>query len=96
MSRVPMLGFNLLPNPAWSDATSRAFLNMGLTAETLAERYQLDRETQDAYAMNSHHKAAAARADGGLAAEIVAVDGVVQRATSMPSRFNCSQTLRTP
>jgi acetyl-CoA acyltransferase len=78
MSRVPMLGFNPLPNPAWPDATARAFLNMGLTAETLTERYKLDRETQDAYAMNSHHKAAAARADGRLAAEIVAVGSVEQ------------------
>jgi acetyl-CoA acyltransferase len=78
MSRVPMLGFNPLPNPAWTDATARAFLNMGLTAETLTERYGLDREMQDGYAMNSHHKAAAARADGRLAAEIVAVDGVEQ------------------
>jgi acetyl-CoA acyltransferase len=78
MSRVPMMGFNPLPNPAWDDTIRRAFLNMGLTAETLAERYKLSRETQDAYAMNSHHKAAAARADGRLAAEIVAVDGVEQ------------------
>jgi acetyl-CoA acyltransferase len=78
MSRVPMLGFNLLPNPAWPDATARAFLNMGLTAENLVDRYKLDRETQDTYAMNSHHKAAAARADGRLAAEIVAVNGVEQ------------------
>jgi acetyl-CoA acyltransferase len=78
MSRVPMLGFNLLPNPAWPDATARAFLNMGLTAENLVDRYKLDRETQDTYAMNSHHKAAAARADGRLAAEIVSVNGVEQ------------------
>jgi acetyl-CoA acyltransferase len=78
MSRVPMLGFNLLPNPSWPDATARAFLNMGLTAENLVDRYKLDRETQDTYAMNSHHKAAAARADGRLAAEIVAVNGVEQ------------------
>ena len=78
MSRVPMMGFNPLPNPAWDETLRRAFLNMGLTAETLAERYKLTRETQDTYAMNSHHKAAAARADGRLAAEIVAVNGVEQ------------------
>ena len=78
MSRVPMMGFNPLPNPAWDETLRRAFLNMGLTAETLAERYKLSRETQDTYAMNSHHKAAAARADGRLAAEIVAVNGVEQ------------------
>src|SRR5271166_3759346 len=31
MSRVPMMGFNPLPNPAWSAKTVGAFLNMGLT-----------------------------------------------------------------
>ena len=78
MSRVPMMGFNPLPNPAWSATTVSAFLNMGLTAENLVARYKLDRDTQDNFAMNSHHKAAAARADGRLAAEIVAVNGVEQ------------------
>jgi acetyl-CoA acyltransferase len=78
MSRVPMMGFNPLPNPGWSEGTTRSFLNMGLTAETLADLYSLDRETQDSYAAQSHHKAAAARADGRLAAEIVAVNGVEQ------------------
>ncbi|MGO9392703.1 thiolase family protein [Rhodoblastus sp.] len=78
MSRVPMMGFNPLPNPAWSAATVGAFLNMGLTAENLVDRYKLDRDMQDTFAMNSHHKAAAARADGRLAAEIVPVNGVEQ------------------
>ncbi len=78
MSRVPMMGFNPLPNPAWSAATVGAFLNMGLTAENLVDRYKLDRDMQDTVAMHSHHTAAAARADGRLAAEIVPVNGVEQ------------------
>jgi acetyl-CoA acyltransferase len=76
MSRVPIMGFNQSPNPAWSETMQRDFLNMGLTAETLAMKYGLDRMSQDSYALNSHAKAAAARADGRLAAEIVAVAGV--------------------
>jgi acetyl-CoA acyltransferase len=78
MSRVPMMGFNPLPNPAWPATMTSAFLNMGLTAENLVERYKLDRAAQDAYAVRSHQRAAAARADGRLAAEIVAVNGVDQ------------------
>jgi acetyl-CoA acyltransferase len=76
MSRVPMMGFNPLPNPGWSDAQRLAFLNMGLTAENLADRYHLPRETQDTFALESQKKALAARADGRLAAEIAPIGDV--------------------
>ncbi|EPE96411.1 thiolase family protein [Rhizobium grahamii] len=80
MSRVPMMGFNPLPNPAWSDVQRIAFLNMGLTAENLADRYGISREEQDAYSLESQTKTIAARAAGRLVAEItpvgdVAIDG---------------------
>lgn len=78
MSKVPMMGFNPSPNPAWSDAKISAFLNMGVTAETLATRYKLDRAVQDAFAVDSHRKAADARKNGKLAAEIVAVGEVFE------------------
>ena len=76
MSRVPMMGFNPQPNPGWTDAQRLVFLNMGLTAETLAERYCLSREVQDAYSLESQKKALAARADGRLAAEISPVGDI--------------------
>ena len=57
MTRVPMMGFNPSPNPRWSEGQRVAFMNMGLTAENLAERYKIDRETQDAYALESQRKA---------------------------------------
>lgn len=76
MSRVPMMGFNPMPNPGWSDVQRLAFLNMGLTAENLADRYSLSREEQDAYSLESQKKALAARADGRLAAEIAPVGDV--------------------
>jgi acetyl-CoA acyltransferase len=87
MSRVPMMGFNPMPNPTWSEAQRLAFLNMGLTAENLASQYALSRDAQDAYALSSHQKAAAAQADGRLAAEIapagsVDKDGCVRGDTS--------------
>lgn len=46
---------------------------MGLTAEKLAEQYGISREEQDAFALFSHERAAAARAAGKFAEEIVPV-----------------------
>ena len=74
MTKVPMMGFNPLPNPRWDAALRTAFLNMGLTAENLADRYGISREAQDLYAAASQDKAAAAQADGRLAAEIAPVE----------------------
>ena len=73
MSRVPMMGFNPMPNPAWDGPQSAAFLNMGMTAETLASRYGIGRETQDQYAAMSQARAAEAQAEGRLSGEIAPV-----------------------
>lgn len=75
MTRIPMMGFNPSPNPAWSANLQNAFLNMGLTAETIASRYGLTREAQDRLALESHRKAGEAQADGRLADEIAPFDG---------------------
>ena len=48
--------------------------HMGVTGENVAEKYGITREEQDAYALNSHRKAAAARKEGRFAAEIVPVE----------------------
>ncbi|HZV56188.1 MAG TPA: acetyl-CoA C-acetyltransferase [Sphingobium sp.] len=47
--------------------------HMGITAENLAEKYQISREEQDAFAAASQNKAEAARAAGRFAGEIAAV-----------------------
>ncbi|GHO68835.1 acetyl-CoA acetyltransferase [Ktedonobacter sp. SOSP1-52] len=47
--------------------------SMGETAENVAERYQISREAQDAYALRSHQRAVAAQQSGKFAQEIVAV-----------------------
>jgi acetyl-CoA C-acetyltransferase len=47
--------------------------HMGITAENLAEKYQISREAQDAFAVSSQNKASAARAEGRFAGEIAAV-----------------------
>lgn len=78
MSRVPMMGFNPMPNPFWSDGQRTAFLNMGLTAENLADRYAISREAQDAYSLESQTKALAARAEGRLSPEIAPIGNVTE------------------
>jgi len=60
MSRIPMSGFNPMPNPRLATTRPEVFTNMGLTAENLAEAYEIDREAQQAFAIESHQKAASA------------------------------------
>jgi acetyl-CoA C-acetyltransferase len=48
--------------------------HMGITAENIAARYQISRETQDAFSVESHRRAAAAIAAGRFKSQIVAVD----------------------
>ncbi len=71
MSRVPMSGFNPMPNPVLAEAYPQAYLGMGTTAENVAKKYKQTRKDQDAFAVQSHVKAAAAQAAGKLTAEIV-------------------------
>jgi acetyl-CoA acyltransferase len=78
MSRVPMVGFNFLPNPKLAESYPQIYMSMGETAENVAERFGVPRERQEAFAVESQRKAAAARADGRLAAEIVPVGEVAE------------------
>ncbi len=73
MSRVPMMGFNPMPNPALHEKRPGAYIGMGDTAENVARRWEISREDQEAFAVASHRKAAAAQAEGRLAAEIVPI-----------------------
>jgi acetyl-CoA acetyltransferase family protein len=74
MTRVPMLGFNPMPNPAFAKRMPAAYLGMGETAENLANRWQISRADQEGFAVISQEKAAAAQAAGKLADEIVALN----------------------
>lgn len=71
MTRIPMGGFNPLPNPALMDKYPEAYISMGETAENLSKAFKISRKEQEEFAVNSHRKAAAAQADGRLDAEIV-------------------------
>ncbi|TNE28309.1 MAG: thiolase family protein [Alphaproteobacteria bacterium] len=71
MTRIPMGGFNPLPNPALMEKYPQAYISMGETAENLSKEFKISRKEQEEFAVNSHRKAAAAQADGRLDAEIV-------------------------
>lgn len=73
MSRVPMTGFNPLPNPALYAKMPGAYIGMGDTAENVATKWQISREQQEAFAVKSHEKATAARSEGRLKDEIVPI-----------------------
>lgn len=73
MSMVPMMGFNPAFNPAVfeNDEHYAIAYGMGITAEKVAERWNVSRADQDAFALASHQKAIAAISAGEFADEIV-------------------------
>ena len=73
MTRVPLGGYNPMPSPKLMDSYPQAYMSMGITAENVARQYQITREDQQAFAVKSHAKAAAAREEGRLKDEIVPI-----------------------
>lgn len=71
MSMVPMTGNKVALNPTLVETMPEAYMSMGHTAEEVARRYQISREDQDAFAVESHRRAAAAIAAGKFKDEIV-------------------------
>jgi len=74
MSMVPMSGERFVPNPSLVNEMPEAYISMGLTAEEVATRYEVSREEQDAFALESHRKAVAALDSGAFTDEIVPVE----------------------
>jgi acetyl-CoA acyltransferase len=74
MTRVPMLGFNPMPNPVLQ-AKQAAYISMGDTAENVAAKWHISREQQEAFAVRSQQRAAAAAKAGNFANEIVPITG---------------------
>lgn len=73
MSRIPIPGFNPMPNPALYARFPAAYMGMGETAENVAARWQVSRADQEAFALDSQAKAIAATDDGRLADELVPI-----------------------
>ena len=78
MSIVPMMGHIVRPNAALAETAPEYYMGMGHTAEQVAVKYGVSREDQDAFAVNSHQKAAKAIAEGKFEDEIVPVDVTVR------------------
>lgn len=71
MSMVPMGGHVIRPNPYLVEHYPDFYLNMGLATENVARKYKVSREEQDAFALRSHKRAAAAQDERKFADEIV-------------------------
>jgi acetyl-CoA acyltransferase len=86
MSMIPFAGNNPAPNPWLADHHPGVYMNMGLTAERLQQRYHVSREDADAFALRSHQNALKAQAEGKFNDEIVPVhvDATILNGHSKP------------
>lgn len=91
MSRIPMMGFNPMPHPGLMKSMPAALVSMGETAENVAARHQISRAEQEAFAVRSQAKTAAAIAAGKLKDEIVAIGDVA--ADGCPRPETTTETL---
>ncbi len=89
MTFVPMGGNLPRPHPEHAKHSADLYTSMGITAENVANRYKVSREDQDAFAYESHMKAAQAQKDGRFteivptpaAKYVLGEDGTYQRET---------------
>ncbi len=74
MSYIPMGGYKPTPDYALAkDGHEDYYWGMGLTAEAVANEFNISREDQDAFAFSSHEKALKAQADGKFKDQIVPI-----------------------
>jgi len=76
MTRVPMGGYNNMPNPKLYEHYPQAYISMGDTAENLARQYHIGRSEQEAFALLSQQKAFDAQQTGRFDNEIIAIGPV--------------------
>ncbi|OQX67536.1 MAG: acetyl-CoA acetyltransferase [Sorangiineae bacterium NIC37A_2] len=87
MSLIPMGGHVTRLNPAIVEQRPEIYMNMGLTAENVASRFEVSRADQDAFSLESHRRALEAQRSGHFAEEIVPVrshEGVTVTADEGP------------
>ncbi|MBC8150569.1 MAG: thiolase family protein [Bacteroidetes bacterium] len=73
MSPIPFGGWRLVPNFKVAKNNPEWYWGMGLTAEAVAHEYNISREDQDAFAVESHIRAAAAIDAGRFATGIAPI-----------------------
>jgi acetyl-CoA acyltransferase len=72
MSLIPMGGHKLAINPrVFEDENVAIAYGMGITAEKVAERWQVPRDQQDAFALRSHQRALSAQEKGVFEEEVL-------------------------
>ncbi|ATP41592.1 acetyl-CoA C-acyltransferase [Solibacillus sp. R5-41] len=74
MSMIPMTGNTVRLNPKLAEEAPQYYIGMGHTAEEVANRYNVSREDQDAFAVRSHELAEKAIKEGKFIDEIVPVE----------------------
>ncbi|PSQ77234.1 MAG: acetyl-CoA C-acyltransferase [Bacteroidetes bacterium QH_8_67_23] len=74
MSQVPMSGFHFQPDPDLAEGDPDVYVSMGITAENVAEEYDVSREEQDRFALQSHERATDAIDSGRFEEETVPVE----------------------
>ncbi len=74
MSLVPMGGMSVQPNPELVDDKPGVYVSMGITAENVADKYEVSREDQDEFAYQSHQRAIAAWENGKFDEQITPID----------------------
>ena len=88
------LGHGTIVDSAINDGLWCAFddQHMGCTGEVVSERFQVSRQEQDEYSLNSHHKAAAAIKSGKFKEEIVSVE--IPQKKGAPVVFDTDEPVR--
>jgi acetyl-CoA acyltransferase len=95
MSMVPMTGYKISASPELMEKAAAAYTPMGITAELVAKRFEVSRAQQDAFALGSHTKAAAARKAGKFEEEIVSVRAIrFQNGARVESEFRTDELVR--
>ena len=87
MSLIPMGGHVTRLNPAIVLQRPEIYMNMGLTAENVASRFEVSRADQDAFSLESHRRALEAQKNGYFSEEIVPIrshEGVTVAADEGP------------
>lgn len=75
MSYIPMGGYKPVPDYGVAkEGNQDYYWGMGLTAEAVAEKYNVSREDQDEFAFNSHQKALKAQAENRFKDQIVPIE----------------------
>jgi acetyl-CoA acyltransferase len=87
MTMVPMTGYKFSPNPYFAQDLPHYYTNMGLTAENVALQYEVSREDQDHFALQSNQRASKAVSSGIFEPELTPIEvSVVEYTEGKPAK----------